>query len=272
MKAVVRELLEAQPDPRRRGLMAREYLQARVLGFLQQSRAMIPLAFLGGTALRLLYGLDRFSEGLDFSLERPGPGYSLVDYGDSIRHGLGAEGYAVDVAVDVRRTVESAWVRLPGLPYELGISEHRGQKLSIKIEVDTRPPAGAGLRTTVIRRHLLLNVQHHDRASLLAGKLHAVLARPYPKGRDFYDLTWYLADRTWPPPNLELLTNALAQTGWRGPMPKKATWPDLVARRVETVDWPALKRDVAPLIENPQSVDSLTREGLLGLLEERRRP
>ena len=65
----------------------------------------------------------------------------------------------------------------------------------------------------MVRRHVLLQLHHHDRASLLAGKLHAVLQRPYVKGRDFFDLLWYLSDPGWPSPNLTLLNRALAQTG-----------------------------------------------------------
>ena len=61
-----------------------------------------------------------------------------------------------------------------------------------------------------------LPIQHHDKASLLAGKLHAILQRPYAKGRDLYDLLWYLGDPTWPPPNLTMLNHALRQTGWEG--------------------------------------------------------
>jgi len=78
-----------------------------------------------------------------------------------------------------------------------------------------RKAANAVLATTVIRRHVVLQLQHHDRASLLAGKLHAILQRPYLKGRDLYDLAWYLSDREWPAPNLEYLNNALLQTGWQ---------------------------------------------------------
>jgi hypothetical protein len=83
----------------------------------------------------------------------------------------------------------------------MGLSGHREEALSVKLEVDTQPPRGAGIETTIVRRHVLLRIQHHDRA----GKLHAILQRPWPKGRDFYDLVWYLSDRHWPAPNLVLL-------------------------------------------------------------------
>src|SRR5207237_623298 len=103
------------------------------------------------------------------------------------------------------RVVHSAFVRFPGLLHDLGISPHATEVLAVKIEVDTNPPRGAVLETTIVRRHATLHLQHHDRPSLLAGKLHAVLQRPYVKGRDLFDLIWYLADPDWSPPNLTLL-------------------------------------------------------------------
>lgn len=77
---------------------------------------------------------------------------------------------------------------------------------------------------SVVRRHVTLQLRHHDRASLLAGKLHAFLQRAYVKGRDPYDLLCYLSDPNWPAPNLILLNNALQQTGWKGHILKEANW------------------------------------------------
>jgi len=190
--------------------LAREYLQAQVLAALQRAGAMIPLAFCGGTALRFLYGIPRYSEDLDLSLERSPAQYDLERYARAIARDLRRQGYAIETALDVRRTVHVAWARFPGLPYDLGLSPRRTQRLAVKIEIDTHPPEGARLETTLVRRHLLLHLQHHDRASLLAGKLHALLQRSWTKGRDVYDLLWYLSDPEWPTPNLELLNNALA--------------------------------------------------------------
>jgi len=120
--------------------------------------------------------------------------------------------------------------------------------------------------TTVVRRHVLLQIQHHDPASLLAGKLHAVLQRPYPKGRDFYDLVWYLADPDWPQPNLTMLNNALRQTAWKGPKLGVENWRGVVAERVASVDWKRIAEDVAPLIESEEELALLERETLLKLL------
>jgi hypothetical protein len=215
MKEYLGDLLR-RAVPNQASNVAREYLQARILESLQRSGAMIPLAFHGGTALRFLHGLPRYSEDLDFALEHDAARYNLRAYLVALRTALSAEGYRIELKVNDRKVVHSAFVRFPGLLYELGLSPHRDEVLAVKIEVDTNPPAGAGLATTVVRRHVILQLQHHDRASMLAGKLHAILQRPYAKGRDLYDLLWYLSDPTWPAPNLVLLYNALRQTGWTG--------------------------------------------------------
>jgi hypothetical protein len=245
----------------------REYLQAAILASLQRAGAMVPLAFHGGTALRFLYSIRRFSEHLDFALERPEAAYDFGSYLERIRADLDREGY--DAAIgrfSDTRTVHSAFVRFPGLLYQLGLSGHQSQVISVKLEVDTRPPAGAVTTATLVRRHVLLQLQHHDRASLLAGKLHAVLQRPYPKGRDFYDLVWYLADPSWPEPNLTMLNNALAQTGWTGPALAAESWRSVVAERIDAVEWRRIVEDVSPLVESGEELALLERETLSSLL------
>ena len=242
--------------------LVREYLQARILGSLQRAGAMIPLAFQGGTCLRFLYSIPRYSEDMEFALERPEAAYDLRAFLRVIRTELAAEGYAVELRVRDSRVVHSALVRFAGLLHELGLSPHPEEVLSIRIEVDTRPPSGAGLATTLIRRHVTLRLQHHDRASLLAGKLHAVLQRPWPKGRDFYDLLWYLSDPDWPAPNLVLLHNALRQSGWEGDLPTRDTWRRAVRRRLLSADWDRLKADVGPFLEPGAETDLMTRENL----------
>lgn len=229
--------------------LAREYLQARLLEALQRAGAMIPLAFHGGTALRFLYATPRYSEDLDFALEGAPDRYDLRGFVRAIQAALTAEGYALNLKLNDKKVVHSAWVRFPGLLYELNLSPQRDESLAVKLEVDTRPPAGAGLATTVVRRHVILQLHHHDRASLLAGKLHAILQRPYLKGRDLYDLLWYLSDPAWPPPNLTLLNNALRQTGWPGPPLTETTWREAIRARLAEVNWRQAAADVRPFLE-----------------------
>jgi hypothetical protein len=137
------DLVRDASTPAQAQNIAREYLQARLLQSLQDAGAMTTLAFHGGTALRFLYATPRYSEDLDFTLERSPAAYDFRGHLKAIRESLEAEGYAVELKVNDRRTVHSASVRFRGLPYELGFSPHRGQVLAVKIEVDTNPPAGA---------------------------------------------------------------------------------------------------------------------------------
>jgi predicted nucleotidyltransferase component of viral defense system len=272
MKDVLQEIVAGCDSPLLAVNRSREYLQARILGSIQRAGGMVPLAFYGGTALRFLYRLPRFSEDLDFAVERS-PGeepFDLRRLVGRVDSALRAEGYDVQSKVSDRRTVHSARVRFGGLLHELGLSHRREQILSIKLEVDTRPPAGAVLETTVVRRFVTLQLQHHDRASLLAGKLHALLQRPYAKGRDLYDLLWYLSDPEWPAPNLTLLDNALRQTGGSDAARAARGWREATSARLAELDWPRVVADVEPFLEPGEDPALLTLENLRRLLASRR--
>jgi hypothetical protein len=267
MKDYLASLVRDAATPAHGRNLAREYLQARILGVLQRAGAMVPLAFHGGAALRFLFATPRYSEDLDFALEHNKERYDFRAYLRAIQTELQAEDYPIAISVNDRKVVHSAWVRFRGLYYELGLSPHREETLSVRLEVDTRPPAGAGLDTTVVRRHVILQLQHHDRASLLAGKLHAILQRPYLKGRDLYDLLWYLSDPGWPAPNLTLLNNALAQTGWAGAPLTGDTWRVAVREHLRGADWARILADVRPFLEPAADLSLLTRENLRRVLE-----
>jgi len=229
--------------------LVREYLQARILESLQKSGAMIPLAFHGGTALRFLFSHGRYSEDLDFTLEGNQDRYDFRGYLKAIRSDLSKEGYQIEIKANDQKTVNSAFFRFPGFLYEMGLSPMQSETLSVKIEVDTNPPKGAGLSTTVVKRFVVLQLQHHDKASLLSGKLHAVFQRPYTKGRDIYDLIWYLSDPAWPKPNFLLLNNALAQTNWTGETINEGNWKPLLWHKLQGLNWAGVIEDLRPFVE-----------------------
>ena len=268
MKEHLRKLIEDGADDQDRRWLAREYLQARILESLQDAGSFTRWAFVGGTALRFLFSLPRFSEDLDFSLLRDGDDPAFKPAMEEVRRALSFEGYRTDISVNERRTVFSAWVRFPGLLFDIGLSPHADQVLSVKLELDTRPPSGAGVTTSIARRHVLLNLCHYDKASLFAGKLHAVLSRKWTKGRDLYDLAWYLADRRWPAPNLHLLNAALSQTGWPGPVLTAANWRNELARRLRDADWERARADVSPFLERKRDLDLVSLQALTQLLDD----
>ena len=227
---------------------------------------MIPLAFHGGTALRFLYSLPRHSEDLDFALEGNPAAYDFERYVGAIEAEFYREGYDLELKTAQERIVHNAWIRFRGLLYEMGLSNQHSEVFSLKLEVDTNPPAGADLATTVVRRYVILQVQHHDPASLLAGKIHAVLQRPFTKGRDLYDLLWYLSDPEWPDPNLILLSNALKQTEWTCPALTDQNWKAVLRECLEGVAWDSVREDVAPFLERADEIELLTRENIFSLL------
>lgn len=246
--------------------VVREYLQSRILGALQRAGAMTSLAFQGGTCLRFVFGLPRYSEDLDFALERGREEFDLRTCLKTVRSELAAEDYRVDVRLREHRTVHGALVRFPEILYDIGLSPHPTEVLAVRIGVDTRPPPGATMDVSLVRRYVPLRLYHHDRASLLAGKVHALLKRPYAKGRDWFDLIWYLSDPEWPPINLELLNSALEQTGWAEPPLDPQSWRDAVRRRIDELEWNPMVDDVRPFLERQHDVDLLSREDAMRLL------
>lgn len=268
MKDYLKQLLaERKPRLPERGLV-REYLQARILQALQENGAFLHWAFHGGTALRFLYSIPRYSEDLDFALVHPGGDCRFREIVDGVQRMFESEDYAVGLKLNDRKIVASGFVRFPGLLHELGISPHRNEIISVKLEVDTNPPAGAVTETSIVRRYVTLNLLHHDRASLLAGKLHAVLTRGYTKGRDLYDLVWYLADPAWPSPNLIFLNSALSQSGWSSREITERNWRKLTAERLGDLQWNRVVDDVRPFLERQTEVNWLTEENCRRLLLE----
>src|SRR5660397_205479 len=98
-------------------------------------------------------------------------------------------------------------------------------------------PDRAGFEVTTVRRHATLCLAHHDKPSLLADKVAALLCRDWIKGRDVYDLAWYLSDPTWPEPNEVLLTNTLQQSGPAHLAVEVAGWKSALVHRLSEAPW-----------------------------------
>lgn len=272
MKEQLRSLIHQTKSAPKAALLIREYLQARILDALQRLGAFSNWVFLGGTALRFIYQLPRFSEDLDFSLktaahDKTQRQHSFESFLMGIKRNIEAESYIIDVRSRSEGTVQSACIGFPGLLFELGISGHREEKLSVKIEIDTNPPGYGKTETSLLRRHLLLNLLHYDKATLLSGKLHALLQRPYVKGRDVYDLLWYLSDPKWPEPNLLHLQSSLMQTGMHLEQSELINWRALVSKRIQGMNWNQVMSDVIPFLEDEQDIHLLAMDHVLKLLD-----
>ena len=266
MKDYLLQIITSAKDNNHARCLLREYLQARILEQLQESGAFQNWAFVGGTALRFLYQLERFSEDLDFSLTTANSESNFAKHLKSIKSAFELEAYAITITAKTEKAVQSAFIKFSGLLYELELSPHASEQISIKIEIDTNPPPAAGLTTSIVRNYVILNLQHYDKPSLFAGKIHALLSRSYVKGRDVYDLLWYLSDKSWPEPNLEFLNNALQQTMPTHPQLTSANWKLALEKQISTFNWSNVINDVRPFIENQKHMQLLNEESLLSLL------
>ncbi|HOY67346.1 MAG TPA: nucleotidyl transferase AbiEii/AbiGii toxin family protein [Candidatus Ozemobacteraceae bacterium] len=232
-----------------------EIVQQFILFGLARSGFFSDAAFHGGTCLRILFGLPRFSEDLDFVLKAPDRGFSWARHLQVIRDECAAYGVELEAKDRARETgaVQAAFLKTDSLGTilraSLPFSAHPRRKIAVKVEIDTNPPAGGDFESRYLTFPGPAAVTTLDEPSGFAGKLHALLCRAYVKGRDWYDLHWY-ADRRVKP-NLPLLAAALNQTGpWKGQRLKIDTaWVlDELARKIQSIDWVTTRDDVARFI------------------------
>lgn len=258
--AIIREI----SNPADKLNLLREYVQAMVLRSLHESEAFTNLAFVGGTALRFVHSLPRFSEDLDFSLENC-KGYRPELWMKKVKDDLRFAGFDASVSWNDRTTVHKSWVKVAGLMMDAGLCGRAEQNLSIKLEIDTKPPQGAVSETGIINRHVMLSLRYYNMSSLMAGKVHALITRKYAKGRDWYDLVWYRGKRPPVDPNLEQLQNALNQTQGGGMLDAEC-WKAYVIERLQALDCESLVKDVRNFLERPEDAALLTDDNICSVL------
>jgi hypothetical protein len=255
----------------------REIMQEIALLGLWRSKFFEKAAFYGGTALRVLYGLDRFSEDLDFSLLAKNGDFDLTAYGDALKRELASFGFAVEIesqAKPVGAAIQSAFLKadtrtqMITVEFDKGIIQKvpRNQVLKIKLEVDTDPPPGFSTEIRYLLRPVPFAIRTFTLPDLFAGKMHAVLCREWKsrvKGRDWYDLVWFAAYH--PELHLSHLEQRMRQTGhWAGPAPLTVgDLRDLIIRRIDGVDIDQIRREVEPFVKDAAALAIWTKEFFL---------
>jgi hypothetical protein len=244
----------------------REYVQNYILFLMQKTGMSSSLYFVGGTALRFLYRIRRYSEDLDFSAAENWNEPDLPIFMKTIANQLEKSGYSCTINIKERYGIQKAVIGFVGLLYGASLTHHKEQKLNIHLEIDLNPPKGWVGKRTIVDLHLPVVLQHYDLASLFAGKCHALLMRAYTKGRDVYDLFWYRTKHNDLLPNFELLNNALQQTqeGYIKITPDN--WLGILDQRIRSLKWKALEDDVLPFLEFQDDLLSFTQENLRMLL------
>jgi predicted nucleotidyltransferase component of viral defense system len=243
----------------------REFLQELILQIIDRKGYFKNLAFVGGTALRMIYDLPRFSEDLDFSLVNK-TGFSLADLLKTLKRELELSGFSVEEAKGKDKTVLSEFIRFKGLLYELGLSPQKGEKLFIKLEIDSNPPEGFETEVSLVNKNFLFKVRHYKPDSLFASKLHAALFRKYEKGRDYYDLLWLLTRKI--PINYGLLSKAAVQTEKKGFDLNADATRELIVSRINKLSFPNILRDALPFLEKKEEADFFKKEYFIKAVED----
>lgn len=248
MKDIIRKNLRSYDDPVKRGNALREELQHLILKILDDGGLFKKICFVGGTALRVLYDLRRFSEDMDFSLQMANdPGFEFNQMLKYILQQLKIYDLPADTKVKDAGAVHSVFLRFPDILQESGVVKRRGQKIAVKLEIDTNPPAGARFETRLLQRDFMFTVAHHDLPTLFAGKSLAFLNRAYTKGRDIYDMIWFSTKGI--KLNREFFDEGLKQTGSTPVLTQEELRNRLVAR-LEGLEMNAAIGDTRPFLDD----------------------
>ena len=247
----------------------KEVVQEIMLCGLSRANFFHSAAFYGGTALRIFYGLDRFSEDLDFSLAAPDPDFRLDAYLPVLEKELASYGFRFQAEArkkTVDSDIQSAFVKGNTREHilicyaddRLARSIGGDELIKIKFELDTTPPPFASFEQKYRLLPIPYEIRLYDMPSLFAGKLHAVICRAWKsriKGRDLYDYIFYLSRQT--PVNLKHLNARLVDSGFEGAR-EDMTLPEIkqiLLQRFSSIDYRQAKEDVLPFIRNPASLD-----------------
>ena len=247
----------------------KEIMQEIVLCGLSRAGFFQKAAFYGGTALRIFYGLDRFSEDLDFSLLAADPDFDLAAYFPVLEKEVRAFGLRVTIQEKEKTkesTIRSAFLKgntkehllLFYADENLAGSVARSEVIKIKFEVDINPPEYAGFEHKYRLLPTPYEVKLYDMPYLFAGKIHAVLCRAWKsriKGRDLYDYVFYLSRGS--AVNQKHLRARLLQTGFIS-KDVECTLPELrhmLYERFDTIDFRQAKQDVEPFIRDTASLN-----------------
>jgi len=244
----------------------REYIQAYFLYILYRKRHYQDLVFTGGTALRFIYKIRRFSEDIDFCLASKARGFDFKALMHDVFQEFKQAGYELEIKAKAERNVKSALLKFSGILFETGLSPLKSEKFLIKVEVDSLPPAGGVEAHTMVNSPFMFYLLHYDINSLFAGKVHALLCRAYTKGRDWYDLMWYLSRFKDIEPNYVMLNNAMAQTGKYPVRLTRENWKSEIRKVVKTLDWEKVRNDVGRFLEDQDELKLLVPETFVNLL------
>jgi predicted nucleotidyltransferase component of viral defense system len=283
MHIAIKQMLEKYDCQNQRDYLnaLKEIIQEIALLGLWRAKFHEKAAFYGGSALRILYGLDRFSEDLDFTLLKSDNDFDLSTYNQFIEKELSSFGFEVTVErkiKNIQSTIESAFIKANSriqlltieTPSDIIGTLHPTHLIKIKMEVDVNPPGKFTTEAKTLLQPIPFSVNTLTLPDLFAGKIHALLCRPWQKrvkGRDWYDFVWYVSKGSHV--NLSHLQARLAQSG---------AWDDknklsleqlktLLLNKIHSTDFSNAKDDASQFIKDPQALDLWSTAFFVQLLD-----
>ncbi|GEO20998.1 nucleotidyl transferase AbiEii/AbiGii toxin family protein [Cyclobacterium qasimii] len=257
----------------------REIMQEITLAALSRTDFFEKVAFYGGTSLRIFYGLDRYSEDLDFSLLKPDSNFSIEFYFKPIVDEFKSLGLTISIKGKnkVKQTaIDSAFLKadtiwqeivLQDIIKETGIRSNR--TLKIKLEIDRQPPLSFQTEEKLLLRPFSFYVKCFTKPSLFAGKMHALLFRKWKnrvKGRDWYDLEWYIKKGV-PLDVNHFLARAKDTNDWQEDSISKEQIIELLDTKIKSVSFSNIKDDVVRFIKNDEVLNIWSPEYFKDLVE-----
>ena len=276
MNEIIEQYIERyQPSTRaEREQALREILQELALIGLWRAKFFEHAAFYGGTALRILYGLDRFSEDLDFTLTTPGIEFRWDRYAKAVVDELNSYGFKVEITEKEKSkqsAIRSAFLKTNTLEslIQIGTSKdnlqgfHSGTLIRIKVEIDTDPPPGLHYEQLYTKQPFSRPIRVVTKPDLFASKMHAALYRAWKnrvKGRDWWDVVWFIRHDT--PINLHHLAQCMRRRGQLDDSEElnRDKLIEIFVKRVKELDIVSAQKDVRPFIKDGTLVDEWTPE------------
>ncbi len=257
-----------------------EIIQEITLVGLWRAKFFERAAFYGGTSLRILYGLNRFSEDLDFSLLKPNLHFNLAPFLQAVEEELAILGLKITVDHKIKHpeeSIRSAFLKMGTLEtfIRIGLNEQlkkhtqSNEVLKLKIEIDIDPPSGFETEIRYLTRPFPFSVRSYVPEDLFAGKMHAVLCRSYKirvKGRDWYDLIWYVSKGFRL--HLSHLEMRMRQSGnykEREPLTPKR-FLTFMEKKIAHLDVKAAQEDLRRFIRNPREIEGWSKPFFQSLL------
>jgi hypothetical protein len=258
----------------------REILQQTALLGLERQGFFEKAAFYGGTALRILYGLDRFSEDLDFTLLKPKEDFDFTPFLEGMRKELLSFGFNMEVTKKVKNietSIVSAFMKMNTIELYLAIGEEtkakstiHNEKVQIKLEVDISPPPQARFENRLVLNPVTFYVLTLHKSDLFAGKMSAILYRAWKgrvKGRDWYDLIWYIQNKV--PLSLFYLDACMKQAGNLEPKDSlnRDKLMEMLLAKIQSIDWESAKADMKSFISDPHRLEIWSTEFFSDLIK-----